>query len=226
MPVSGQLNKKQIHINDTFDINYFNEDFQPSLGESTLAEPNNRQPPINTVGEPINRFEAPRARSTMFPIPNIGEGGRMPQQSTNYGTTWHENQRRINAGKIVRSWKVKFSGQPDNIEEFIQRIQECRMSADLSEEDILNSLTELMTGKALHWCRSQRRHWRNWNDFCASARQWFGVEREFQQRLEAEAIARTQRLNEPVTDYIICLRAILDKMIIGWDEVKKIRLLY
>ena len=94
MPVSGQLNKKQVHINDTFDINYFNEDFQPSLGESTLAEPNNRRPPINTVGEPINRFEAPRARSNMFPIPNIGEGGRMPQQSTNYGTTWHENQRR------------------------------------------------------------------------------------------------------------------------------------
>ena len=52
------------------------------------------------------------------------------------------------------------------------------------------------------------------------------MDREFQQRLEAEAIARTQGLNEPVTDYIISLRAILDKMVIGWDEVKKIRLLY
>ena len=150
----------------------------------------------------------------------------MLQPSTNYGTTWHENQKRINAGKIVRSWKVKFSGQSDNIEEFIQRIQECRMSADLPKEDILNSLTELMTGKALHWCRLQRWHWRNWNGFRASARQWFGVDREFQQHLVAEAIAQTQGLNEPVTDYIICLRAILNKMVIGWDEVKKIRLLY
>ena len=41
IPVSVQLNKKQVHVNDTFDINYFNEDFQPSL-VSTIAEKNNR----------------------------------------------------------------------------------------------------------------------------------------------------------------------------------------
>ena len=87
------------------------------------------------------------------------------------------------------------------------------MSADLSEEDIINSLTELMTDKPLHWCRSQQMHWHNWNDFYASARQWFSVDREFQQRLEAKAIAQTHELNEPVTNYIICLRTMLD-----WDE--------
>ena len=96
-----------------------------------------------------------------------------------------------------------FSGHNDNIEEFIRRVQECSRVADLSEADILKAMTELMTGKALHWCRSEQRHWRNWQDFCTSARQWFGVDREFQQRLEAEAIARTQGCNEPETDYII-----------------------
>lgn len=41
IPNAGQLNKK-VHINDTFYINYFNNDFQPSLGTSTLTEPNIR----------------------------------------------------------------------------------------------------------------------------------------------------------------------------------------
>ena len=87
-------------------------------------------------------------------------------------------------------------------------------------------MTELMTGKALHWCRSEQKYWRSWRDFCNSARQWFSVDREFQQRLEAEAIARTQGRNEPVTDYIICLRAIMDRMTSPWDFKKRLQLLY
>ena len=101
-----------------------------------MTEPNDRKPSTGIVGDPINGFDTSKARLTMFSISNMRKRVVTPNKTQiRYGTTWQENQKRIYAGKTVRFWKVKFSGWTDNIEEFIKRIQECRISSDLSEKD-------------------------------------------------------------------------------------------
>lgn len=122
------------------------------------------------------------------------------------------NQDRRDVGHIVRRWNVKFTGdRGQSIEHFLMRVEECRLLAGLSEVDVLNSLSELLTGVAATWYRNNRDDWRNWADFARDARAWYGNS-NFQQALQAEALARTQGESEPVRDYITNLQSYLRRI--------------
>ena len=94
------------------------------------------------------------------------------------------------------------------------------------DEDLLNAMTELTSGVARHWCRQERQKWQSWQDFCEDARRCYGVDKRFQRRLRKEAESRTQDRDEPVRDYIVCLRAILSKFDRPWTEERQLELLY
>ena len=87
-------------------------------------------------------------------------------------------------------------------------------------------MTELTSGVARHWCRQERQNWQPWQDFCEDARRCYGVDKRFQRRLRKEAESRTQGRDEPVRDYIVCLRAILSKFDRQWTEERQLELLY
>ena len=87
-------------------------------------------------------------------------------------------------------------------------------------------MTELTSGVARHWCRQERKNSQSWQDFCEDARRCYGVDKRFQRRLRKEAESRTQGRDEPVRDYIVCLRAILSKFDRQWTEERQLELLY
>ena len=95
---------------------------------------------------------------------------------------------------------------------FLNRFEECRDLAKMSEEEILSSLSELFAGVAATWYQNNKANWSTWSEFCASARKWYGANRRFQQRKLQEATARTQGREEPVRDFNTCLLSILKKI--------------
>ena len=128
----------------------------------------------------------------------------------------------------VRQWKLQFSGaEGSNIEEFIEHVSECRALAPyITDEDLLNATTELMSCVARHCCRQERQKCQSWQDFCEDAHRCYGVDKRFQRRLRKEAESRTQVRDEPVRDYIVCLRAILNKFDRPWTGEWQLALLY
>lgn len=116
-------------------------------------------------------------------------------------------------GQIVRKWQIRFSGaKSQSIDVFLARLEDCRTSANLSEEEVLSALSELFTDTAATWYRNHRDKWTTWQDFVTAARRWYGTSRRYQQRLVAEANSRTQGADEPVRDYLTCLTAIMSKI--------------
>ena len=160
-------------------------------------------------------------------------GGRGNQPSISQsrysaGTSTLQHPPNVDIGRTVRQWKLQFSGtEGSNIEEFIERVSECRaLTPYITDEDLLNAMTELMSGVARHWCRQERQKWQSWQDFCEDARRCYGVDKRFQRRLRKEAESRTQGRDEPERDYIVCLRAILSKFDRPWTEERQLELLY
>ena len=99
-----------------------------------------------------------------------------------------------------------------SIDVFLNRVDECRNLAKMSEEEILSSLSELFAGVAATWYQNNKGNWSTMSEFCATARKWYGANRRFQQRILQEATPRTQGREEPVYDFITCLLSILKKI--------------
>ena len=95
---------------------------------------------------------------------------------------------------------------------FLARLEDCRVLANLSEEEVLSSLSELFTDTAATWYRNEKDNWNTWQDFLTAARRWYGTTNRYQQRLLTEANNRTQGADEVVRDCIMCLIAILRKV--------------
>ncbi|CAB0043849.1 unnamed protein product, partial [Trichogramma brassicae] len=185
---------KQRHINfqDTFRLDYYNPDNASSSpivdtknAEKSRQRPSHKSSPLSTT-----TYETSRG----------GEASSGPGLVLNT-STYHSD-----VGAIVRKWKVEFNGEKgSSVDEFIQRVDECRRLARLSDEDLLNSITELLTGQARLWCRQERSQWKKWEDFCIAARRCYGIDRRYQQKLELEAQRRTQGKTEPVNHYVYCV---------------------
>ncbi|XP_031789079.1 uncharacterized protein LOC116418038 [Nasonia vitripennis] len=125
--------------------------------------------------------------------------------------SWYSNKRDI--GKIAREWNIKFDGSEGScIEDFLQRVNECRMSSHLDDNDSINAMLHVLTGPALVWCRQLRHSWVTWNDFCKAARRSYGVDQDVQMQLLAEAQARSQGKKEPVREHIFAVLAILSRL--------------
>ena len=126
---------------------------------------------------------------------------------------WRSMGHTRDVGQIVRKWQVRFSGQKgESIDTFLARVEDCRALANLTEEEVLSSLSELFTQKAATWYQNEKHKWHTWPQFEAAVRRWYGKGKGYQQRLLVEATNRTQGDGEPVRDYITCLVAIMRKM--------------
>ena len=115
-------------------------------------------------------------------------------------------------GQIVRKWQIRFSGaKSQSIDVFLARLEDCRVLTNLSEEEVLSSLSELFTDTAATWYCNDKDNWNTWQDFL-TARRRYGTTKRYQQRLLTEANNRTQGADEALKDYITCLIAILRKI--------------
>ena len=145
------------------------------------------------------------ARSTSWPNQNT--------QGTSANSSRSGCYHSRDIGQIVRKWKIRFSGaKSQSIDVFLARLEDCRVLANLTQEEGLSSLSELFTDTAATWYRNEKEKWTTWPDFLSSARRWYGPTKRVQQLLIAEANNRTQGEDEAVRDYIICLTAITRKI--------------
>ena len=63
-------------------------------------------------------------------------------------------------GQVVRKWQIRFPGaKSQNIDVFLARLEDCRVLANLSEEEVLSSLSELFTGTTATWYRNEKEKW-------------------------------------------------------------------
>jgi len=133
----------------------------------------------------------------------------------------------FDVGRTVQGWNLNFSGQKGHsVEEFLQRINERNNLACLPEQDLLNAITETLTGVALQWFRRKKHEFATWNQFCEAARAQFGVHRRYQSRIIREAENRTQGSSEPAYEYIFKLLTILGRLAEPWPKKRQVQLLY
>ncbi|CAB0042486.1 unnamed protein product [Trichogramma brassicae] len=174
----------------------------------------------------VHSYQRPSHKSSPLSTTTY-ETSRDGGASSGPGSMLNTSTYHSDVGAIVRKWKVEFNGEKgSSVDEFIQRVDECRRLARLSDEDLLNSITELLTGQARLWCRQERSQWKKWEDFCIAARRCYGIDRRYQQKLELEAQRRTQGRTEPVNHYVYCLLTIIGKLAEPWTLQRKLDLLH
>ncbi|CAB0029760.1 unnamed protein product [Trichogramma brassicae] len=203
----GQSRSRHINFRDTFNTHYISS----VAGSQPATDQQNRNGTTAT-----NRNE---------PITPEALLNNTQPATTNAVSRTVSSQ--LDIGRIVRGWNLKYSGEPgDSIEEFLERVRECRRLTQLTDNDLLNAMSELLTGSARLWARQTQQEWTSWQHFCNEARACFGVDRRFQQALIKEAQRRTQGDLEPVRSYIFALLTIMSKFEDQWPVEMQLDLLH
>ncbi|KAL7306219.1 hypothetical protein TKK_0001659 [Trichogramma kaykai] len=208
----GPGRERQINFRDTFDARYITPIVKNHI--QTGQQLRNR----NTYTAPLNESTtpAPPSANTQTVPPNVSAN-----------TLSRTTSSQLEIGRIVRNWNLKYSGEPgSSIEEFLERVHECRRLTQLTDNDLLNAMSELLTGSARLWARQTQHEWTSWQEFCSAARACFGVDRKFQQVLIKEAQRRIQGDLEPVRSYIFALLTIMSKFEDQWPLEMQLDLLH
>lgn len=106
----------------------------------------------------------------------------------------------------VHQWNVYFSGDKHSlsVNAFIERVEEFRIARGLSEDELKNSIIELLKGSALTWYRSIRPQVQTWSDFVKFLRRDF-LPFDYETDLWAEIRARNQGPNERISEFFACM---------------------
>uniref|UniRef100_A0ABD2WZD8 Uncharacterized protein n=1 Tax=Trichogramma kaykai TaxID=54128 RepID=A0ABD2WZD8_9HYME len=135
----GPGRERQINFHDTFDARYITPIAKNHI--QTGQQLRNR----NTYTAPLNESTtpAPPSANTQTVPPNVSAN-----------TLSRTTSSQLDIGRIVRNWNLKYSGEPgSSIEEFLERVHECRRLTQLTDDDLLNAMSELLTGSARLWAR-------------------------------------------------------------------------
>lgn len=124
---------------------------------------------------------------------------------------------------IMQKWNISYSGKKgEDVDAFLTRIAEGRALIPVSETDLIRCVPFFLTGVALQWFRNDSPNWTSWSQFEAACRIRFG-DPDYQYALREEIMRRTQGLDEPVADYITCLRGLFARLQPPWDESRQIQ---
>lgn len=123
--------------------------------------------------------------------------------SRNYGI--QESQTRF---CDISRWKVQFDGD-SSVTSFIERIEELRLSRNVTEEQLLRSAVELFTKDALLWYRTHKFH--SWGELMSKLRQDFQPY-DYELDLWEEIRKRTQGVKERVITYIAAVENLFNRL--------------
>lgn len=108
----------------------------------------------------------------------------------------------------VSRWKVQFDGD-SSVTSFIERIEELRISRNVTEEQLLRSAVELFTKDALLWYRTHKFH--SWGELISKLRQDFQPY-DYELDLWDEIRKRTQGVKERVITYIAAVENLFNRL--------------
>lgn len=123
----------------------------------------------------------------------------------------------------VSRWKIQFDGQ-SSVTNFLERIEELRVSRGVSKEQLLTNAPELFTKEALIWFRTQ--HFSSWDDLTERLKETF-LPYDYEFDLMEEIRKRTQGSKERVITYVAAMENLFYKLGPNippeWTRVKLIR---
>ena len=113
---------------------------------------------------------------------------------------------------LMREWNIKILGaRQEDPDAFLIRIEEGRSLVPICGSDLLRVMPFFLSGIALNWYRRLKSLWRTYADFAHACRARFS-DPDFQFELRQEIYGRTQEERESVSDYLICMRVMFDKL--------------
>ena len=125
-------------------------------------------------------------------------------------------------GKVVRQGNLKFNGSSKaSAEDFLTRVDECRIFSPLSDIELISALPLLVTGVALQWYPLKKPQWTSWSTFRTAFRSRFG-ENNFDRRVgdQIRAHSRRERENRRLSGLSIGSIREVGRSILGRRAVK------
>lgn len=110
----------------------------------------------------------------------------------------------------VSRWKLSFDGT-SSVTDFLERLEEMRISRDVSKDQLFNSLAELLEGDAAIWYRFARNRIRSYDEFrevlCSSF-----LPTNYEERIREILRHRTQAATESLVVYVAYMENLYSKL--------------
>lgn len=116
----------------------------------------------------------------------------------------------------VSRWRLQFDGE-SSVTSFLERVEELRLSRNVSHEQLLRSAVELFTKDALLWFRTQ--HFSSWSDLVDKLKRDFQPY-DYSLDLWDEIRKRTQGSKERVVTYVAAVENLFNRLGSGKPEEK------
>lgn len=126
----------------------------------------------------------------------------------------------------VHQWGISFSGDGTgpSINAFLERIEEYRISRNVSIEDLFNSFSELLKGNALIWYRTVKTKVSTYPQLISRLRDEYQPF-DYEVELWKEIRNRVQGSQESVGCYVSCMLNLFDRLPTRPSEEEKLRVL-
>lgn len=155
----------------------------------------------------------------------VGEVNSLPGPSNTTGVQNVTNIYKNNSTPVYK-WDISFSGKPNTISvnAFLERVEEYKRSRHVSEQDVLDSLEDLLRDKALLWYRSVRQKILTWDTFVREFRAEY-LGHDYQINLWEEIRKRQQRPYERVGEYFACMINMFNRLPQKPTEAERLNIL-
>lgn len=125
----------------------------------------------------------------------------------------------------VHQWRIQFSG--DNrglhLQEFITQVKMYQRAEKFSDEDLLDSVVHLLTGRARLWYQSQYDSIATWEEFLSALKEEF-LPNNYDFTLFSDIDARVQRHNESSAEFILHMTSLFKLIAFPLSEEHKLHI--
>ena len=165
-----------------------------------------------------NRGTALKAHETKSRNPRkLATAIRRDRSSSDSSTTGDEgdsaldldgNHQVYEANKKLAAWNLKFSGKGKDAADYLNGLNQCRISNGIRERDLLRAIPTTLTDSARRWFWSNRRDCSSWKEFRHAFKRRF-VSVLSDREVRNELNARTQARGEKIASYLSCFKHIV-----------------
>lgn len=127
-------------------------------------------------------------------------------------------------GSAVWKWDLRFSGDDkQSASEFLQNVRDYSHSRGVAEADLLRSISDLMTGSARKWFRTNTVPFSNWSDFTNRFLKDFEPMYESDRLLDAIK-KRIQKPDESIIQFLVAMEDLFLRLPTVMNEVDRVKI--
>lgn len=133
-------------------------------------------------------------------LPDFSQNHKLDKLETNMSNKYVD----------VSRWRLKFDSTT-SVTDFLETLEEMRISRGVSEQQMLNSVSELLEGDVSIWYRFARNKIFSYREFCNTLRSTF-LPRNYEDKILEILRHRTQGTGESVVIYIAHMEGLYTKL--------------